>query len=163
MVSVIGVRPSIPEYYRDYINKNVDLLVEPKQCCPFHKEDTPSFSYTAERRAWRCFGSCKCGGDIVDLHKKNYNLTTRKEAEESLDRLYKVPRQGRLVNPKDLLLQVDEKSVYKQQVYGEALVLANNIVRWVELDYVMSKYPVDVLELERLIDGWKGGASKDGM
>ena len=87
---IIGRLPTIPEYYRDWINKNVDLEYNPKQCCPFHKEDTPSFSYSAEKGKWRCFGSCKCGGDIIDLHKKNYHLRSRTEAECSLKNLYHI-------------------------------------------------------------------------
>ena len=52
LVGVKGRLPTIPEYYMDFINKNVDLTKEPKQCCPFHKEDTPSFSYSAMKKVW---------------------------------------------------------------------------------------------------------------
>ena len=75
---------SIPEYYKRYINHNVDLSIETKQCCPFHHEDTPSFSYSPERGTWRCFGACHKGGDVIDLHQLNYKLSNREEAKRSL-------------------------------------------------------------------------------
>jgi len=39
-------------------------------CCPFHKDDSPSFSYNIESRYFHCFG-CKVSGDIFKyvMHK----------------------------------------------------------------------------------------------
>ena len=75
---------TIPEYFRKYINPDIDLDKTPKICCPFHEEDTPSFSYSAERGVWRCFGACHCGGDVYDLHRKNKHFKTRQEAINDL-------------------------------------------------------------------------------
>lgn len=83
MDEIIGRLPTIPEYYQRFIDQKVNLLWEPKQCCPFHKEDTPSFSYSVEKDVWRCFGACKCGGDVVALHRKNYHLKSREDALRS--------------------------------------------------------------------------------
>jgi DNA primase len=32
--------------------------------CPFHKDDTPSMTVSAEKGLWHCFG-CGEGGDVV--------------------------------------------------------------------------------------------------
>jgi hypothetical protein len=40
-------------------------------------------------------------------------------------------------------------------VYIEALQLANNVDRWLELDYVMSQTPVETYMLQELLDKWK--------
>ena len=130
---IIGRLPTIPEYYRDWINKNVDLEYNPKQCCPFHKEDTPSFSYSAEKGKWRCFGSCKCGGDIIDLHKKNYHLRSRTEAECSLKNLYHIVDKIELKR-ENVNLFVDDDKITQEVIYQKALLLANNVEKWLELD-----------------------------
>ena len=43
---------TIPEYFSKYINNSIDLNTTPKVCCPFHQEDTPSFSYSALMKKW---------------------------------------------------------------------------------------------------------------
>lgn len=75
---------TIPEYYKKYIDSSVDLNDTRKVCCPFHHEDTPSFSYNPEKNIWHCFGACNTGGDVVALHKKNKNFRTYKEAFQDL-------------------------------------------------------------------------------
>lgn len=153
MSEIIGRIPSIPEYYGTFIDKKVDLLSEPKQCCPFHKEDTPSFSYSAERDVWRCFGACKCGGDVIELHRKNYHLRTRAEADKSLRSIFHVPE--RPVNFRaggDII--VNEDNVELGCAYAKACILANTPERWIALDYVMSIYPVNVCDLQELVRKW---------
>ena len=61
-----GTMPTVAQYYKDFIDAKVDLIKEPKQCCPFHKEKTPSFSYMPQRGVWSCFGACKVrGADVI--------------------------------------------------------------------------------------------------
>ena len=152
LVGVKGRLPTIPEYYMDFINKNVDLTKEPKQCCPFHKEDTPSFSYSAMKNVWRCFGACHCGGDVVDLHKKNYGFSSREEADKSLKAYYGVIEK---VTLQQYVREVDNEVVYKNTYYTLAVPWASCPERWVQLDYVMSKTPVDTIELEALVHEWQ--------
>lgn len=153
-VSVAGRLPSIPEYYRDLIDRKVDLTTEPKQCCPFHSENTPSFSYSREHEKWRCFGACHCGGDVIDLHRKNYKLHTRKEAEESLCGIYHVDKRDVILKKDSYLDYVNEKRVSSTVLYNEAILKADRPDRWLQLDYVMSKYPVEDYCLKELLDVW---------
>lgn len=152
--AVAGRLPSIPEYYRDLISSGVDLNTEPKQCCPFHAEKTPSFSYSREKGRWRCFGACHCGGDVVDLHRKNYKLHTRKEAEESLCGIYHVDRSAVISRTGSYLDYVNEQRVSGTALYNTAVLKADTPERWLQLDYVMSKYPVEDYNLQELLDTW---------
>ena len=154
MSDIVGRLPTIPEYYRLYINKSVDLTLTPKQPCPFHQETTPSWSYSAEHNKWRCFGGCKCGGDVIDLHKVNYKLSSRSEAEKSLRNLHKCVLKPTITVDNSALI-VRESKVKFETLYQRALILANSPARWLELDYVMSKYPVDVFELRELLEKWE--------
>lgn len=37
-------------------------------CCPIHKGSNPrQFSVSPEKNAWRCFGNCNTGGNVLDL------------------------------------------------------------------------------------------------
>lgn len=71
---------TVPEYYSKYIDSSVSLMSSPKQCCPFHKENTPSFIYDQTKGKWRCYGACKTGGDVIALHQKKKKLKSRDEA-----------------------------------------------------------------------------------
>lgn len=53
--------------------------------CPFHKDDTPSMTVSAEKGLWHCFG-CGEGGDVIGFFMKIERLTfieaVRQLAEE---------------------------------------------------------------------------------
>lgn len=152
-----GRLPTVPEYYKEYINRSVNLIDEPKQCCPFHKENTPSFSYMREKGVWSCFGACHCiGADVIEMHRRHFKLSTRDEAERSLRKICRCT-----VKPSTRLEQkriiIDEDSVEYNQARVTARLMANTPERWLELDYLESKYPNETWEFENLVNKWKAG------
>lgn len=140
--------PTIPEYFQKFVDPKVDLEKYPQIPCPFHHEEHgKSFSYSRDLKMWRCFGQCHCGGDVINLHKLNYKLKTREEAQASLCALYGVKITHEVdFTPK--VYEVDEERVHRQRVYSLALSLANDPESWLKLDYILSKVPFDVRELE---------------
>jgi len=54
-----------------------------KGCCPFHPDNTPSFTIYADDRRFQCFG-CGAQGDVIDFVMRAYNVRTR-EAIGMLD------------------------------------------------------------------------------
>lgn len=146
-MEIVGL-PSIPDYFKSYVDDNTDLNITPHIPCPFHNETTgQSFSYSSERNIWRCFGACHCGGDVVDLHRLNYKLRNRNEAEKSLCRLLGVSFVKKPVFKVESV-EIDEEDVHRRSVYVNALNVARTPDDWVELDYILSKVPYDVAELE---------------
>lgn len=146
---------NVPEYLKKYINKNIDLNETPKICCPFHKEDTPSFSYNPASGRWRCFGACHTGGDVIDMHRINYRIKSRLDAEKSLRSLEGMPA----LDDKALDLSIEpvilnEDDLELDKIYNLCLLNANTVDRWISMDYVMSIYPVDVVRLKTLLQEW---------
>ena len=78
----------IDKKYREMILDRVDLetvvssyVGEMKRkghrswaCCPFHKENTPSFCVDTAKNLWYCYGSCHEGGTVIDFVMKAENL-----------------------------------------------------------------------------------------
>lgn len=52
-----------------------------KQCCPFHKEKTPSFSISQSKQIFKCFG-CGEGGDCITLVSKLLNINAYESAKQ---------------------------------------------------------------------------------
>lgn len=71
---------TIPEYFRDNIDYQIDLDHKPTCLCPFHEENTPSFRFKPEEGFWRCFGKCQTGGSVIDLHKFKHGFINHYEA-----------------------------------------------------------------------------------
>lgn len=148
MNNIIDMLPTIPQYYKLYVDNSVDLDNTPSQPCPFHNEvNGKSFTYSRQLNVWRCWGACHCGGDVIDLHRLNYKLKTRKEAEKSLCQLCNIDIKSDLSFEKKEVT-IDEKDVHRRRVYALALKAAKSVDDWLELDYIVSKVPFDVKELE---------------
>lgn len=147
---------SIPDYWHDYVNSNVDLKREPKQPCPFHHEQHgQSFSYSEDKGYWSCFGACHVlGGDVVRMHMLNYHITSYEKAEESLARLYGIKNEKELTFSKPEV-NVDEKEVERRLAIAKASDMAKTPDDWIELDMIMSQYPPDVGKLEMFVNSRK--------
>ena len=92
----------IDKKYREMILDRVDLetvvssyVGEMKRkghrswaCCPFHKENTPSFCVDTAKNLWYCYGSCHEGGTVIDFVMKAenlpYHLAVKKLLKEQL-------------------------------------------------------------------------------
>ncbi len=148
---IFGVLPTVPEYYKTYINPKVDLAMTPKQCCPFHKEDTPSFSYDGRTGRWSCFGQCHAHGDVIEMHRRWFHLTTPEEAEKDLRHRYKVP----MPTIKDKMFELKRDTLIPQDKidmnvnYASAILNAKTPEQWLELDEIMSEVPVNESALIR--------------
>lgn len=140
---------TIPEYFSRFIDPSVDLEKTPKICCPFHDEDTPSFSYSSEKGVWRCFGACKFGGDVIAMHQKHFKLRNREEATKSLYKL--LGFKDKALDPATRLVvpTVNEREALFKAAYAKAVLVATTPDDWDALDYIMSQYPPDVRVLEQ--------------
>ncbi|MBU0596133.1 DNA primase, partial [Candidatus Bipolaricaulota bacterium] len=52
--------------------------------CPFHKDDTPSMTVSAEKGLWHCFG-CGEGGDVIAFLMKIERLSFLEAAKRLAD------------------------------------------------------------------------------
>lgn len=148
MADLLDKLPTIPQYYKQYVDPSVDLNINSSQPCPFHNEKTgKSFSYSKQLNIWRCFGQCHCGGDVIDLHRLNYKLKSREEAKASLYNILGIEYTASLSFEKEDI-EVDEVDVHRRRVYSLAVTVATKPDDWLELDYILSKVPYDVHELE---------------
>ena len=72
--------PQIPQSTIDKIRDQADIVdvisreVELKRkgvnyfgICPFHDENTPSFSVSQSKQIYKCFGGCDAGGNVLLL------------------------------------------------------------------------------------------------
>mgnify|MGYP001121791848 CR=1 FL=1 len=141
--------PSIPRYYKEHVDPKTDLTITASIPCVFHNETHGrSFSYKAGAEIWRCFGACHCGGDVIDLHRLNFRLKSREEAKKSLYRMYNIQYEPvAVMKPKEV--HPDEKDAHRRRVLSAALQLAKVPDDWIELDYIVSKVPYSVSELEQ--------------
>jgi len=153
---------SIPRYMKNYVDDRIDLVETPKIPCPFHDDHSPSFTYSADKGLWRCWSNPDCGGgDVIHMHLKNYKLSSREDAIESLARLLGVD-----------LNEIDfsEKTIKVDQTLHEYAMLQVVAERrckgpsdWVALDYIMSqRRPVFemVEDLKNFVE-LKGGISNE--
>ena len=150
-----GRLPTVPEYYKDFIDENVDLTESPKQCCPLHEEDTPSFSYDIRTGKCSCFGKCHAYGmDVIELHRRRARLKTKEESRIHLCKLYKTNIAFAISTEAEEHPVNMEKVEDSITLYKACLVAEGNIDRLLELDYEMSISPYERLRIQKLLDKW---------
>ena len=80
IIEKIKQKLPILEAYRRYIGGK--LKQKGKEfwgCCPFHSEETPSFSINSAKGSFYCFG-CGASGDVVELTKLARGFSTTTDA-----------------------------------------------------------------------------------
>lgn len=145
--------PTLAEYYKKYVNENVDLDKISTMPCEFHKEQHgKSFAISSDKKHWRCYGKCHTGGGIYELHQLNFKLKSLDEAKRSLNEIYGIDNKPTFTKVE---VEVNESEVRRRTAYATALRYARTINDWLELDYIMSMSPPDVLALETFSDSRK--------
>lgn len=140
--------PTIPQYFQQYVDIKINLDNTPSIPCPFHSEKTgKSFSYSKQLGIWRCFGSCHRGGDVIDMHQLNYHIKSYEEAAKSLCSLYGIQFEVAPTFERETV-KADEREVYRRRLLASANAVATTPDDWIELDFIVSKYPYDTAELE---------------
>jgi DNA primase len=77
--------------------------------CPFHNEKTPSFSVSASKGIYKCFG-CGKGGNVVNFIMDHEQMTYV-EALKFLARKYNIEVEEREVTPEDIKLRNERESL----------------------------------------------------
>lgn len=92
-----------------------------KACCPFHNENTPSFTVNRQKGFYHCFG-CGASGDSISFLREYDNLSFV-EAVEELAKIagVEVPRDERLKQVYDESRQYYEALESMDSKYREAL------------------------------------------
>ena len=139
MIQVEKIRNSItiPEYFKIYIDPNVNLGTTLKILCPFHEDNTPSFTYSPEKGIARCWSGPHCGGgDVIWLHQRNYKITTREEATESIAKLLGIKDTDMVFT--NLPIKCDEQKVRFETLLTRANRSAKVPSDWIALDQLMT-------------------------
>jgi len=149
---------TIPEYFKTYVDPSVDLTVTHNVPCPFHNEQSgKSFTYSADKNIWRCWGACHFGGDVFALHQLHYHLHTRESAIKSLYKL--LGKDYELVPTfEKRAVHIDKTMVERNTLYARACEIANNlkdIDAYIELDYILSKVPFDTDDIKNYIQKYE--------
>lgn len=92
--TTIKEKVPLEDYLSDHLG--VELVGDgggrQKALCPFHEENTPSFSVSdsddGDWRRWWCFGACQTGGSVIDAVMKAEGFELAHEAAEFLNDLY---------------------------------------------------------------------------
>lgn len=111
----------------EYIGRYVDLKPKNNEyfgLCPFHNEDTPSFSVTPANKKYFCFG-CGCGGTVITftakINKISYDSALNQMAKE-----LNINRTAKIKSPTVAILRqlASDKSVKEVQ----HTVLSNSVM-----------------------------------
>lgn len=138
---------TIPEYMQQFMG--IDISTVHSIACPFHNEQHgKSFTYSPEKDIFRCWGSCHTGGDVYNLHKLHYRLKSRAEAVKSLNKILGLQNVQSAPSFNPITPKVNEESIEFQVLYAQACQRAKTVDDYLKLDYILSKIPCDLSELE---------------
>lgn len=113
IVSVINARVPLKKAGKDY-----------QACCPFHNEKTPSFTVSAQKQFYYCFGCGAKGnaiGFLMDYEHLSFVDAVEKLAEETGTTVeYEQYDEVKAQQRKDLYEVLEETAtLYEQQLYGD--------------------------------------------
>jgi DNA primase len=117
IIEVIGSRVQLKRAGREY-----------KACCPFHDEKTPSFTVSADKQFYHCFG-CGAHGTVLGFVMEFDHLGFVEAVEELAARAgLEVPREGGDTAPSrpndDLYVALERAALYfRQSLSGESKAL----------------------------------------
>lgn len=106
----------------DVIGKRIKVTRagrEHKSCCPFHKENTPSFTINDDKQFYHCFG-CGAHGDVVNFVMQHDNISF-------VDAVEQLASQAGLQVPKQSKAEI-QKEKKKKNLYD----LMNDASAWFE-------------------------------
>lgn len=144
----------------DFIGSYVTLKKRGKHyigLCPFHQEQTPSFTVSAERQMWYCFGVCKEGGDVVSFLMKYDNISFR-EALQELARIAGIKIESLTIS--------DSKSDKREKIYTVNrlaakfyhYILTQTALGTQAMDYLhgrkLTKEMIELFEIGYAPDSW---------
>lgn len=119
--------------------------IKKKQCCPFHREKTPSFSISQSKQIFKCFG-CGEGGDCITLVSKILNINAYESAKQINNILGLGIEFGRQTSSYEL-------DKYKQiQEAKERFKIWHNKTLQLLCDYLHSLSPIERLQIGNIIE-----------
>lgn len=168
--------PQIPQSTIDKIRDQADIVdvisreVELKRkgvnyfgICPFHDENTPSFSVSQSKQIYKCFGGCDAGGNVFTFIMEFYKLTFFESAKLLADR-YNI-----ILDISDTYSSSNEYSFLKAVNEDASLIFQQNLFS------DMGKEPLQYLKKRNLteeiirkfrigfaLDSWNGLVNKVG-
>jgi len=129
--------PQIPQSTIDKIRDQADIVdvisreVELKRkgvnyfgICPFHDENTPSFSVSQSKQIYKCFGGCDAGGNVFTFIMEFYKLTFFESAKLLADRyniILDISDNYSSSNEYSFLKEVHEKAslIFQQNLFSD--------------------------------------------
>lgn len=107
-ISEIMSRTDIVEIISEYLPGLRKLGKNYKTLCPFHHEKTPSFTVSADKQMFFCFG-CQTGGDAITFVMKIENISFAEAAKRLADKV------GVLLEEKDFK-HISESDIQKTRL-----------------------------------------------
>ena len=90
-------------------------------CCPFHKENTPSFHLNPVKDTWRCYALCGEGGDQIALVMKAKTMDFNEAAKwliKNYLREVDISAIEKKATPEEIELQKKKETMYTYNQYA---------------------------------------------